>query len=340
MRVFHEPVNADLTDMELIELKFIFARLHHDNRDYNIFADYQPRCGPSFAEQTTLFGQEPAFGWLHTFLKIYIRAFQQASDLDDTVEEKLLVGDRPKQTNDPGRPLKERLVQRNGNEEQNLTLHEKLFFEFTSAIAEWLEPFHNHVRPSPASVLADAMKQNELKTGKPLRGIELPAENGSNEQKEPPQVTPPPEIVITFFDEMQTRLATALENDELPPELLQIVALTQEAVILLSAETARFKPSSVVKVHKLSALVQSFKEIKAKGVTVVQKMSADIITKAQEVGNNESKEDFIEACESLKDIPQIGSKVIGSEAAKFVEARKKVLEGIAKGMLKIATTYA
>lgn len=26
MRVFHESVNADLTDMELIELKFIFAR--------------------------------------------------------------------------------------------------------------------------------------------------------------------------------------------------------------------------------------------------------------------------------------------------------------------------
>ena len=59
-------------------------------------------------------------GWLHTFLKIYIRAFQQASDLDDTVEEKLLVGDRPKQTNDPGRPLKERLVQRNETEEENV----------------------------------------------------------------------------------------------------------------------------------------------------------------------------------------------------------------------------
>ena len=26
MRVFHETVNTDLTDMELIELKFIFAR--------------------------------------------------------------------------------------------------------------------------------------------------------------------------------------------------------------------------------------------------------------------------------------------------------------------------
>ena len=81
-----------------------------------------------------------------------------------------------------------------------LTSNERLFFEFASAIAEWLEPFHDHIRPSPATVLADAMKQNELKTGKPLRGIELPAENDSIEQKEPPQVTPPPEIVTNFFD--------------------------------------------------------------------------------------------------------------------------------------------
>lgn len=81
-----------------------------------------------------------------------------------------------------------------------LTLHERRFFEFASVIAEWLEPFHDHIRPSPATVLADAMKQNELKTGKPLRGIELPAENGSTEQKEPPQVTPPPDLVATFFD--------------------------------------------------------------------------------------------------------------------------------------------
>jgi len=48
---------------------------------------------------------------LATFLKFYIRAFQQASDLDDTVEEKLLIGDRPKQTiNKKQAPLKERLV--------------------------------------------------------------------------------------------------------------------------------------------------------------------------------------------------------------------------------------
>ena len=52
-------------------------------------------------------------------------------------------------------------------------------------------------------------------------------------------------------------------------------------------------------------LAQNFKEIKAKGVAVVQKMSADISKKAQDVGSNESKEEFIDACESLKDIPQV-----------------------------------
>ena len=52
-------------------------------------------------------------------------------------------------------------------------------------------------------------------------------------------------------------------------------------------------------------LVQSFKEIKAKGVSVIQKMSADIAKKAQEVGSNESKQEFVDSCESLKDFPQV-----------------------------------
>lgn len=53
---------------------------------------------------------------------------------------------------------------------------------------------------------------------------------------------------------MQARLTAALEDDSLLPELLQIVAVTQEALILLSVETTRFKPSSVIKVHKLSVV--------------------------------------------------------------------------------------
>lgn len=86
-------------------------------------------------------------------------------------------------------------------------------------------------------------------------------------------------------------------------------------------------------------------------------MSADITAKAQEVGNNESRKEFVDACESLDGIPQvyhlasvhgppliiptqIGPKTIASEATKFVESRQKILEGIAKGMLKIAAAHA
>ena len=49
---------------------------------------------------------------------MYIRAFQQASDLDDSVEDKLLIGDRPKPSNDPEnqQPLRERLAKRKDDE--------------------------------------------------------------------------------------------------------------------------------------------------------------------------------------------------------------------------------
>ncbi len=49
-----------------------------------------------------------------TLLRMYIRALQQSSDLDDTVEEKLLIGDRPKLAADSGNkaPLRDRLRER------------------------------------------------------------------------------------------------------------------------------------------------------------------------------------------------------------------------------------
>ena len=60
---------------------------------------------------------------------------------------------------------------------------------------------------------------------------------------------------------MQARLVAGLEDDSLLPELLQIAALTQEALILLNVETTRFKPSSIVKVHKLSAVCYSLQVV-------------------------------------------------------------------------------
>ena len=72
MRLTHEPLNTDIIDMELIELKFMFDRgasldismndfdrlddiAHHDNRDFIIIPNYQPQCKPTFNEQSLLF---------------------------------------------------------------------------------------------------------------------------------------------------------------------------------------------------------------------------------------------------------------------------------------------
>lgn len=75
MRLTHEPITSDIIDMELIELKFIFDRCksnsrpkhpshthtapaaHHDHRDFNIIANYQPRGSDSINDQTHLFGK-------------------------------------------------------------------------------------------------------------------------------------------------------------------------------------------------------------------------------------------------------------------------------------------
>jgi N-terminal acetyltransferase B complex non-catalytic subunit len=72
-------------------------------------------------------------------------------------------------------------------------------------LADWLEPYHDYSRPPPAVVLAEAAKQTELKTGHPLKGIELYPTNGTNGHKKdeiPPTIQEPPAVVVKYFDSM------------------------------------------------------------------------------------------------------------------------------------------
>lgn len=81
-----------------------------------------------------------------------------------------------------------------------------MFLDYTTALAEWLAPYHDYIRPPPSAVLAEAAKQTELKTGHPLKGLEIPAKNGTatnghgRKEEEPPIVKEPPEIITKFFD--------------------------------------------------------------------------------------------------------------------------------------------
>ncbi|KAJ7685258.1 actin cytoskeleton organization protein [Mycena polygramma] len=345
MRLTHEAISSDLIDMELIELKFIFDRLHHDNRDFEILADYQPRSGEKFNEQTLLFGKPEGSGWLSTFLKVYIRAFQQGSDLDDTVEEKLLIGDRPKHTSAQNKlTFKDRLRHRKDEELAELTPDELAFVNYASALADWLEPYHDHARPPPSVVLAEAAKLAESKTGHPLKGVEIPPKSGNGttngsvkKDEEAPPITEASEIIVRYFDDMKSRFE-AVKNASSPTVTLHVASLIQEAFLLFVVETFRFKTPSVVKVHKLGALVQQFKPIRTNALAVLREVSSFLIQRSEQDATAEQRKAFVDACSPITALNIDHDFVLGV-AKKMTDSRKKVLEGVGKGMARIGTSY-
>jgi len=60
---------------------------------------------------------------LRQMLKIYIRALQHSSDVDETVEDRLLIGDRPKPRIDPppGSTYRDRLVEKSEKDLQEVS---------------------------------------------------------------------------------------------------------------------------------------------------------------------------------------------------------------------------
>jgi N-terminal acetyltransferase B complex non-catalytic subunit len=89
-----------------------------------------------------------------------------------------------------------------------LTGPERAFVDCATLLADWLEPYHDHVRPPPSAVLAEATKQGELKPGHPLKKADGPA-NGhaqstavevKEKEKELPVVVEPPAEIDQFFD--------------------------------------------------------------------------------------------------------------------------------------------
>ncbi|KAF8212156.1 actin cytoskeleton organization protein [Mycena galopus ATCC 62051] len=345
MRLSHEAISSDIIDMELIELKFIFDRLHHDNRDFEILADYQPRGTQKFNEQTLLFDKTEGPGWLATFLKVYIRAFQQGSDLDDTVEEKLLIGDRPKHTSAESKlTLKDRLHQRKEEELVELTPDELTFVNYATALADWLEPYHDHARPPPSVVLAEAAKLAEQKTGHPLKGVEIPPKNGNGstngsakKEEEAPPITDAPELVVRFFDDMKTRFE-AVKDVSSPALTLHVASLMQEAFLLFVVETLRFKTPSVVKVNKLGALVQQFKPLRANAIAVLREVSVVLIKRSEQDGTAEQRKSFVDACSPTIDLNIDHDFVLGV-AKKLTDSRKKITEGVGKGIARVCTSY-
>ncbi|KAF8274920.1 actin cytoskeleton organization protein [Lactarius quietus] len=331
LRISHEPITTELVDMELIELKFIFDRQHHDNRDLGILPNYQPRGQPSFLSQTTLFGREPAVGWLSAFLKIYIKALSEASDLDPSVEDdKLLIGDRPRQSYSPDAsiPLAERLAVHSTEELQELTEDELALFYYMTDLTVWLDPVHNFLRPKPEISKQTAKNNVSSNDGESSNG------HGKKPEDSPP-VTEPPGSILAYFKKSHAKFTRAVEERRPICEILHIATLAQEALLLFCICTKRFKDSSVVRIHKLGMLVQHIKNLRAGAVEAVGQIGAQMTKVSELEGTADKRKQFVENCKALRAHDEITHEYMLDVGKKLTDSQKKVLEGVGKGIERV-----
>ncbi|KAI0256800.1 actin cytoskeleton organization protein [Lactifluus subvellereus] len=334
LRISHEPISPQLIDMELVELKFIFDRLHHDNRDLEILPNYQPRAQPSLLSQTTLFGKEPAAGWLSVFLKIYIKALSEASDLDLSVEDdKLLVGDRPRQSYSPGAgiPLAERLAVQSTEELSELTEDELALFRYATDLTNWLNPFHNFLRPR-----ADTAKQTPNNSPSSDGGG---SSNGHGRKiDDAPRITEPPDSILLYFKNAHAKFTRAIEAARPIYEILHIATLTQEALLLFFICTNRLKDGSIVRINKLGMLVQHIKTLRADAADTVRQIGVHLSKISEQEGTSEKRKRFVEDCKDLQTHAEITHEYVLDVGKNMTESQRKVLEGVGKGIERVCKT--
>ena len=260
--------------MKAYELMLSVDTAHFDNRDFDVLPNYQPKVQKSFNEQTLLINS-PGAPWLISFLRMYIRVFMMASDIDDQVEEKLLVGDKPKVTlsSEAKIPVKDRIAEKKDEELVELSEDERALYNFVAELCDWLTPYHDFARPPSEWTIADAQRIQEQqlsqqRNGKfgSLKGDRVgrdanappPTSNystGTNSHGhvykrdgEPPAVADPPEALKAFFEERMKRLDE--KKTGMLWEVLHIATITQEAAMLLAIASMRFKNSTITKQYK------------------------------------------------------------------------------------------
>ncbi|KAI0302144.1 N-acetyltransferase B complex non catalytic subunit-domain-containing protein [Russula brevipes] len=334
LRVSHEQITTELIDMELIELKFIFDRVHHDNRDMEILPNYQPRGQPSFFSQTTLFGKEPATGWLSVYLKIYIKALSGASDLDLSVEDdRLLVGDRPRQNCGPDTkvPLTERLAIESADELSELTEDEVALFHYASDLTNWLNPFNNFLRPR-----VDAAKQPPKESKSSSDGA--PSNGHGRKPDDAPQITEPPDSILSFFKNAHARFTRAVEETRPIYEILHIATLAQEALLIFFICTKRFKDASIIRINKLGVLAQHIKTLRAGAIDTVKEIGAKLIKISELEGTSDKRKQFVENCKALQAHTELTHEYILDVGKKLTDSQKKILEGVGRGIERVCKT--
>ncbi len=137
--------------------------------------------------------------------------------MDLSVEDdKLLVGDRPRQSFNPDAkiPLQERLAVQNADELSEVISHrfrqlhyltaiqltedEVALFHYVIDLTNWLDPFHNFLRPRGEAAKLPPKDGNSSNDGTPANGH-------GRKPDDAPQINEPPDSILSYFKSEQLR---------------------------------------------------------------------------------------------------------------------------------------
>lgn len=128
MKNVHEGLTPENVEVELVELRFVWSRTHHDNRDFALLPNFQPQGAASIEDITSIGGRPLSKQWFITMLQLWILILHESSEQLWTEEEQTTVLSKLRTFNEA--------------DLQQLTAAEQLFFKFSRACIAWLAPHH------------------------------------------------------------------------------------------------------------------------------------------------------------------------------------------------------
>lgn len=336
MKFTTEKLEPEALLLELQELEFVLEKMHHDNRDFSVVPNYQPR-GQSLADQTSM-GVVRGFQWLTVFLQLYIRAYARACRVETSVASDMntfLSGWLSEMTED-----------------------EKTFLKFSQILHEWIPCPPLQSREAAMAALTGAAVASEA-TAAPAQNGSSDAAAKTNGDQERKQSPPPPhvkqdgsapvtveastETAVKYFEDAVARAKALADQGELLWEVCHVATLAQEAFVLLQIVTLPYTSKSgksKIKIADSGSVVESLKTVRTQAATHLRAISTLLTDIAEKEGTAERQDEWADGCAVLADVDAaLGTEFAGSVAKKTLEARKTICEGLAKGILKVVTGH-
>ncbi|KAG9012058.1 hypothetical protein FRB93_002201 [Tulasnella sp. JGI-2019a] len=312
MKFITEKLETESLLQELQELEFVVEKMHHDNRDFSIIANYQPR-GQLLADQTTM-GVNRGFQWLTVFLQLYIRAYARACKVESTTSIDLST-------------FRTSWL-------SEMTEDEKEFLKFSQILHEWvpcppLEP------REPILTTADGTTEgNGDAKGEPKPALSPPH---VSQEGTPLTVEASKETAIKYFEDAKARCEAALSEKRPLWEALHIATLAQEAFILIQIVSMPWvSGGGKGKKSADATFMQGLKAVRAAAATHIRGISTALTEYSESEGTADRRKEFVDNTAPLAEVSgALGHDYRLGVGATFTSARKASSGGIGQGMLKV-----